>query len=60
MGILCQKICVMPIRFRTLKKEYALLNSDLASILYYVIFVCMYLFYNWCNLLYKCLYIFYD
>ena len=30
-GILCQQICVIPIRLRTLKMEYALSNSDLVS-----------------------------
>ena len=31
-GILCQQICVMPIRFRNLKMEYALSNSELVFV----------------------------
>ena len=30
-GILCQQICVIPTRLRTLKMEYTLSNSDLVS-----------------------------
>ena len=30
-GIFCQQICVIPIRLRTLKLEYALSSSDLVS-----------------------------
>ena len=40
-GILCQQICVMPIRLRTLKTEYALSDSDLISFITLYLCICI-------------------